>query len=146
MALPHMANRRDVARERDDRAELPALLDQLAYLVADSDDRDLSARLVADLEAATNSSLGPTGSDSTVLLARRFARAHRRIITGPSATTAADIRFWITAFDGGPSGRPEERPAARRATARPQAARNGRRDERAVAGSGPAQLYPACGA
>jgi hypothetical protein len=107
MATPHVARGRAITPELSERE---ALLDRLAHLVATCDDHGLLARLVTDLEDATNSSLGPAFADSTPLLARRFARAHRHIITAPSTATAAQIRFWIAEYDGGFTRRPESHP------------------------------------
>jgi hypothetical protein len=107
MAAPHIAHGRALTREHSERE---ALLDRLAHLVADRDDPVLLARLVTDLEAVTDSSLGPAAADSTALLARRFARAHRHIVTAPSTVTAQQIRLWIAEYDGGFSRRSESYP------------------------------------
>lgn len=107
MAMPYVAGGRAITPEISERE---ALLDRLACLVADRDDRGLLARLVTDLEAATNSSLGPAVADSTAVLTRRFARAHRHIITAPSTATTAQIRRWIAEYDGGFDRQSESHP------------------------------------
>lgn len=104
MATPNVALGRATTPERSERE---ALLDRLAHLVAACDDHNRLARLVTDLEAITNSSLGPTNADSTVVLARRFARAHRLLVTGASAVSAAGIRIRVASFEVALAGLPD---------------------------------------
>ena len=63
--------------------------------------------------------------DPTVVLMRRFDRAHRRIITGPSTATAAGIQHWIAEFDGVGAGHMKARPLGRPSAAPRGAARVG---------------------
>jgi hypothetical protein len=121
MFLPYRAFDLPATRGHTERRQRDVLLDRLAELVAASDDRVLLARLVMDLEVSANASLGAATTDPTVVLMRRFDRAHRRIITGPSTATAAGIQHWIAEFDGvgarhieaRPLGHPAPRGAAR---------------------------------
>jgi len=98
MVLPYLACDQPATPGHTERQQRDALLDQLAQLIAASDDHDLLARLVTDLEVSANASLGAATSDSTVVLMRRFARAHQRIVTGASTATTAGIQHWLAEF------------------------------------------------
>ena len=64
---------------------LDDVLDETAHLLAETGDdeltRTVAASAVATLERLVGASLGPTEGDPVLLLARRFARAHRRVLT-----------------------------------------------------------------
>ncbi len=133
MVLPYLAPDQPTTPEHTERQQRDALLVQLAQLVAAGDDHDLLARLVTDLEVTANASLGAATSDSTVVLLRRFARAHRRIVTGASTVTAAGIRHWIAEFGAVAARRIEARPLGHASAAFHRAAR----DERTLVRAAP---------
>jgi hypothetical protein len=110
--------------------ELPAiLLDRLAHRVADmiddpqSSTQHVLAALVSRLEALAGRGLGGAERDSPVVLARRFARAHRDLLAGASHVRAEDLRCWLEVL--------QERPAAQTTSAPDPAFRGRRRRRRA---------------
>ena len=67
------------------RDRLDDVLDEMAHLLAEAGDeltRTVAASAVATLERLVGASLGPTEGDPVLLLARRYARAHRRVLAG----------------------------------------------------------------
>ena len=67
------------------RDRLDDVLDEMAHLLAEAGDeltRTVAASAVATLEGLAGAPLGPTEGDPVLLLARRYARAHRRVLAG----------------------------------------------------------------
>ncbi|QTE28194.1 hypothetical protein [Pengzhenrongella sicca] len=71
-------------------------LDELATAVAAAVETPVTraalAVIVLDLEGAAGARLGAVADDAWVMLARRFARAHRLLLCGPHELSAAAVR------------------------------------------------------
>lgn len=87
------------------------LLDQLALLVteaAEEDARALVAQATSELERLAGVGLGPSGEDALVVLTRRFARAHGRLLARPGGPAGAEVALLalLDAVHAAQAGRP----------------------------------------